>query len=938
MTREQAFKQINETQEFYVNKLIENLYDKNQDCFKEINFSSDTGTGKTKMMAMLCNKLTDKYFVITTLSKGQLQNQIRENLSKLINQNNYVVYGLCDFTANTKLQANDILSRLPNDKEIVWLRDEGHIHTNKWQTIINDRCWKIVNISATNKEEGIKCNFTNTMMLRTVNQQEGTPQEALDKLLEVKRQHSKIKNYNPCAIMRCLDNEITDRVIKACEKRNLKYINITEEDFDMSDLCKDNNEYDVIINKFKIVEGVDIRRSHVLYMTNEPSNPSTTIQIIGRCRRNALLYRSDIDIFEDKDLLKNTRECFVFYNVSNMSIDTDNEGNLCSSFCDHISCQKLKENSIIHVENGQMDNGLYIIELEGQSGDYKVEIDENTGFNVIKPEGQFYETEVETYKQNNSIKFDFKHSNCRYRHGRIIHKGENYIESIYLDKEFIKTHFGEKVRTKFNYATGEDEEDGIDYIPFRKEKIALTLSELEIENFKKDIILRVQNIKEKEIQYIEFLNYEEDLYNRYIRKTPKRFVVDKIPKLQEDFSLCVHYNIYFDNVKNYNLTKDFNQFFKFNSTHIYFNEILEKPKQFKSENEAKEYITILFEDIKKAINQLKFKSYLYINDEQFYIQNFNQVISKYNNKEYSYIVDVFNEEVKRDCDITLHKTTLNKIVVHDYELIDKYYDYEKIINDKESAIVGTDFMRLNKDACGQKFWSEDKAVTSKVRKYCKLNTFIENKYSKQLNEVKDKLYNGKNKFNFDSKCNSCLGYCVEYYSKYLVYGELYLDKFLDKAKEESHAKELNNFLIVRACMLKYKDNMLKAYGPSVEKLIPTISTTLLIQNKYKEFVSTVIKYGQRTAEFVKGKMNIKNILKVGDKIYDPNLSIKHISGLADYINEDTIIDIKCTSSITISNVKQVLAYHYLSTKRSDLNIKKVIVFDAINNKYVEIKL
>lgn len=67
---------------------------------------------------------------------------------------------------------------------------------------------------------------------------------------------------------------------------------------------------------------------------------------------------------------------------------------------------------------------------------------------------------------------------------------------------------------------------------------------------------------------------------------------------------------------------------------------------------------------------------------------------------------------------------------------------------------------------------------------------------------------------------------------------------------------------------------------------------------------------------------------------DPNLSILHIAGLADYITEDTILDIKVTGCISEGHIKQVLAYHYLSTKRSDLHIKKVIVYDATSDKAV----
>ena len=112
----------------------------------------------------------------------------------------------------------------------------------------------------------------------------------------------------------------------------------------------------------------------------------------------------------------------------------------------------------------------------------------------------------------------------------------------------------------------------------------------------------------------------------------------------------------------------------------------------------------------------------------------------------------------------------------------------------------------------------------------------------------------------------------------------------------------------------------------------------LVCENLKPFISAVVQLGCKTAEFVKTELKITNQLKCGDKIYDPNLSTKHISALADYINYDTIIDIKTTNNITIDYVKQVLAYHYLSTKRTDLDIKKVIVFDAVTGRCVRINI
>ena len=280
-------------------------------------------------------------------------------------------------------------------------------------------------------------------------------------------------------------------------------------------------------------------------------------------------------------------------------------------------------------------------------------------------------------------------------------------------------------------------------------------------------------------------------------------------------------------------------------------------------------------------------------------------------------------------------------LINSKDLENLYYDYNKIINDRESAIIGTDLMKQIKNDNGEEAWLEDRAVTSKINKSSKLNTFIETKYQKELEAIKTELFTGKNKFNFDAKCNRCLGYCVEYYSKYLVYGELYLGSWIKEARKEAKIQDeifINDNLVIRACMLKYRELMVNAYGSALAKRVTTIGAQQLIRDSYAEFVKTVIELGTKTANFVKQELNITKPLQVGDKLYDPNLSIKHIAGLADYINKDTIIDIKTTNNISKSYVKQVLAYHYLSTKRSDLNIKTVIVYDAVSGRSVKISL
>lgn len=197
MTKKEAFEEINRLQDGYVDELISKLDDPGYQTMKTINFTSATGTGKTKMMSKLINKLPDYFFVITTLSKGQLNLQVRKSLVKDCKKENFVVYGSADYRINSKLKAENIIKNIPEKSKCIWLRDEGHIRTNRFEKLLIDKCYIVINFSATNLHSDIMCNFTNTMMLRTVNQIVGTPEDAILKLLEIKELHKGIPGYNP---------------------------------------------------------------------------------------------------------------------------------------------------------------------------------------------------------------------------------------------------------------------------------------------------------------------------------------------------------------------------------------------------------------------------------------------------------------------------------------------------------------------------------------------------------------------------------------------------------------------------------------------------------------------------------------------------------------------------------------------------------------------
>ncbi len=780
MTRQEAFDEINKTQEYYVNKLVDLIHSSDYDAMKTIYFTSPTGTGKTKMMGMLINRFPKYYFIVTTLSKGQLHLQIRIALKEDCLHDNYTVYGCADYKINSKLEAQDIIGKIPADTKCIWLRDEGHIKTNRFEELLVNVCYKVVNFSATNQHSDITCNFTHTMMLRTVNQSQGSPEDAIKKLIEVKKAHKDVPNYNPCAIFRCIkgDNKLYDSIVFLCEKYSLKHIDLNDDPYTMMELCEDDNEYDVIINKFKIVEGIDIRRAHVLYMDNQPGNNATTIQVIGRCRRNALLYSKDIDILapENEKLLNQTRECYVFYNQS-MKIDQDETGELQYAFCNYISCEELKAGTTIEVKNGQLRNGLYVLELDGETGVFDIVKDKDTKFNVVSPETNFYKKEViET---------------------------NNYL------------YFGPSSTAKLR-------------------KSDRTFKKININNVER---LPLNNSVDQNDSYL--LDFNNDL---------------------------------FENVTN---------------------------------TEKDELLYIVRKDIKKwNVFLMSWWTWLYLTNEEA------------RNNMWGGNVPTIVMPIDALCELKKESESSKSVITY---------------NDRESAIIGTDFMKQYKHYETNKYiWIESKTVTAKIKNFSKLNAFVARKYADEINTVKPLLFHGQNDFSTDSKQNSMLGYCVEYYSKYLIYGYDYLKEEMKYEMDFLCLKRPNIYLIIKGCLVKYKKEMLLTYGiPSIKEA----SYKYLCE--HPEYVQLIVDLGTKTAEYVKKTLypNIKPLNNI-----DPNLSIKHISGLADYITEDTILDIKVLNHIDETCIRQVLAYHYLSTKRSDLHIKRVIVYDATSGRDVVVNI
>ena len=980
MNKKEALQEINRTQDFYVSKLIEIILgvDKRFEELKEIDFTSPTGTGKTIMVSRLINALPDYFFFITSLSRGQLRYQVERKIKSLCPRSNYVVFGLNEFTKSTILQENDILNILPNNRKIIWIRDEGHIATNRWQEVLRSRSSHIINFSATNKSSnGIQCNFAHTMMLRTVSQNSGTPEDALDKLLEVKNAHKNIHNYNPCALFRVLHDENLERVITQCQKRNLKYINITDEMYDMSEICEDNNQYDVIINKFKITEGIDLKRCHVIYMDSKPSNEATVVQIIGRARRNALFWRNDVDILtrENADLLSETRKCFVFYNIPETEVAQNELGELTFSLCDTISVEALKPNIRIHVTNGQMDNGLYILELAGKTGYFNIFHDDFLDANVVSNKDFYLEETIDCNskvidlsKEDYNLKkiylkpniFDYFKKDLRRSERECDRKKyyfyfvKRYYEKCPGIKPDLNIDYWEKYLEMNNKTKLVDEKKWGEFFFNSNERYQFFKKEIEGQFSRNFDNVDISQAKEysKIDRTPEFWDKKDIfIHSSWSSATRLNYDIDKyIDKIEYvDLSLADKVSEILEN--KHNVIQISSNKYKY-SAHPFTSYLIEKG--FDSLDKIKERVesckgnSVLYcavsywKTMLKNIN--KFESIDEYDIKILTFQEINSVLNLgfSNNAVKMYSKGIYPIKIRNSAEYHYlekfdYKTRLyddikrGPFIIYKRDYDGKYVSYRKTINDYEIGVIGPDVMKYSNH-----HYLEDTPVTSKLDKYCKFNKFITKKYGSILDAYSNKLFKSDNEFGFDKKCNSCLGFCVEYFAKIKLFGTKEYEAFIDTALTEAKRDKsgLDDTILVRASMIAYREEMKRCYGSSVVGIIPSISIEQLLKTSYFKFVEKIVELGNKAAQFILEKVYHG---KVDDRyLYDPNLSVNHISALCDFITKDTILDLKCTSSITEKHLKQVLSYYYLSTKRTDLDIEKLIVYDAPTGRFVEI--
>lgn len=908
-TKQEELLYINQLQDLYVDELIHHIELQDNAVFKECNLTAPTGSGKTVMMAKLINKKPEWFFIVTTISHGQLHKQVEKEIRKRSLGDNYEVYGVSSFTRSSILTSSDILNSIPRGRKIIWLRDEGHRHTNRWMELLEDICDKIVNISATNEsDDGVLCNFTDTMMLRTVSQCEGDYQDAVRIFKKVQKDHEAVANYTPCILFRVTNNTTADEISNYCIKQGISYINLVGfDDYDMTELCDDCCTIEAIIYMQKMDLGIDIRRAHVIWLQTKPNNIRTTIQCVGRCRRNALFWRDDIDILsaDNKRLLAKTRVCYAVYKIEGSAVDTNEIGEMVSSFCPYISVQKLRPETVISVKNGVLPNGLHLIELERRNGTYHIYKDKNTGFNVVD-NPVFYRTETKDI-QNHILDprlepFFVSPNNVESEIRKIYDRFKTYPHAE-IKFGYLIPH-GSVLKKSSSSTVFESK-------GFYKQNIVYSLEEIGI------IRRGVSKKKEFYNSVTEFVN---DILINYLRGVDCLAEIDHLGHVQREsaFELIAEHLFWVQVCKgaDFVTTEDVTIFQAFT-------------KALKQLNIQKEDASILIqkypgEDPSKKpaiINAIKRISYcdprIQLSKEQWY-----DVFHKMYPPEEFILHDP--EQISPDtlilkCGKYYYTfAECSNIAIHGSVKpeIPQYYQITDI--NQEMAIIGAEKFRLIEGK-----WYPVRSVTELLGSNTKFHRFISQRYGYVIDQARPFFYKKKNNFNFDKRQNSCLGFCVEYYAKALLYNNFISINVNDENVQKA--------AVLRACIERYKEMMIRTFGTGVAKRLSLPTKETLGSEHYKSFTETCTRLGEQTHR------RLMELLCCEEKIeceYDTSLSTKYLCGLMDVVSHDTIIDIKVTSQISEKMLLQVLSYHYLSTYRSDLVIDRVALYDAALDRYL----
>jgi type III restriction enzyme len=346
--------EIRNQQQHAVNSLIEEL----KTSKKEITFKAPTGSGKTYMMADFMNqaltkKGTNRVFIVSSLSKGDLA---RQNYEKFVEYKDKGLFAHLDpYLINSDISGEERLYIppdhnvyvLPRDlykkggrlmqgamsafllelsaketlknKDIILIRDECHVATNNLDEL-SESFHKIINFSATPKlsrgqQPDVEIKVEDAVHSRLIKSivwgaDTDTVADAIAMFEKKKENYRDLLGVNPCLIIQIsnkdkADEELSNTIMPAINKTALKWMLIVNNDKDCDtndnvrkklpvarwkDYAKSNDALiDIIIFKMVISEGWDIPRACMLYQVRDTQSKQLDEQVMGRVRRNPRL-------------------------------------------------------------------------------------------------------------------------------------------------------------------------------------------------------------------------------------------------------------------------------------------------------------------------------------------------------------------------------------------------------------------------------------------------------------------------------------------------------------------------------------------------------------------------------------------------------------------------------------------------------------------------
>jgi len=271
--------EIRNQQRLAVSALIEEL----KTTKDEITFKAPTGSGKTYMMADFMNqaltkKGTNRVFIVSSLSKGDLA---RQNYEKFVEYKDKGLFEHLDpYLINSEISGEERLYIPPNhnvyvlprdlykkggrlmqgamsaflhdlsatetlkNKDIILIRDECHVATNNLDEL-SDSFHKIINFSATPKlsrgqhpDVEIKVeDAVNSKLIKAIEwgADTDTVKDAVKKFEEIKEDYRNRLEVNPCLIIQIsnkdkADEELSNKIMPAIKKTDLKWMLIVNND------------------------------------------------------------------------------------------------------------------------------------------------------------------------------------------------------------------------------------------------------------------------------------------------------------------------------------------------------------------------------------------------------------------------------------------------------------------------------------------------------------------------------------------------------------------------------------------------------------------------------------------------------------------------------------------------------------------------------------